>query len=687
LSAQWAAACGVSLALGAPVGLAVDRTGADWQDYGNGFAQNHFSPLKLIDRTNVTMLKLTWHHDLDTGQRTDSQPLAIDGVVYVATGLSVVRALDGKTGALLWRYDPGVAQVAGVKLRSGWGTRGLTYGAGRLYLGTMDGRLIALDAHTGKVAWSFETITKDSEATITGAPLFFKNKVLIGFAGGDRSGARGAVNCYDAATGKHLWRFYTVPGNPASLFENDAMRRAATTWTGEWWKNGGGGVVWNAMTYDPDFNRVYIGTGNADAWNPAIRNPEGKDNLYTSSIVALDADTGEYRWHYQENPNDEWDYDSVNDLELATLSIGGEKRRVLMHAPKNGFFYVLDRKDGRLISAEKLDKVTWAERIDLKTGRPVELANGRYGQRAVLVWPSFYGVHNFPPMSFDAQSRIMFIPTIHMAMVYDGRDVDPKKWTAEKNTWTSGLSTEPADPSIEVPSNEFGSALLAWDPVNQKKLWSAPTAGTWGGGVMSTAGGLVFQGQVDGTFAAYDTRNGKKVWSFNAGDSVTGSPMAYKIGGKEYVTVMSGPLVGTPSAVGQNATFGWRYGDPRRVLTFALNGEDSLPAVERPAQVPVASTEPIDGSTADRGAGLYATHCQHCHGAVAVSGAAAPDLRYSAIIISKDAMFSVVNGGALETRGMPKFGELSTADVDDIRNYVRCQANAGSSTAATIACP
>jgi quinohemoprotein ethanol dehydrogenase len=655
--------------------LAATNDGRDWQGYGNGSAQHHFSPLSQINRTTVGTLSLAWHHDLDTSQRTDSQPIEVNGVVYVATGLSIVRALDGRTGALLWHYDPNVAKVAGAKLRSGWGTRGLVYGNGRIYLGTMDGRLISLNARSGELVWSVETIAKDSEETITGVPLFFKDKVLVGFAGGDRSGARGAVNCYDAGTGKHLWRFYTVPGDPSLPFENDAMREAAKTWTGNWWKNGGGGVVWNTMTYDAELNQVYLGTGNADVWNPEIRNPEGKDNLYTSSIIALDADTGQYRWHYQETPNDAWDYDAVNDIELATLSIRGHMSQVLMHAPKNGFFYVLDRKDGKLISAEKLDKVTWADRIDMKSGRPVELPGARYTQRAVLVWPSFYGVHNFPPMSFDPQARVMFIPTIHMAMVYDGRGVNPKKWIAQKNTWTSGLGTGEPDPAIEIPSEEFGSSLIAWNPVTQKKLWSVPTAGTWGGGVMSTEGGLVFQGQVNGTFAAYDSSTGAKLWSFGAGDAVTGSPMSYEVDGNQYITVLSGPLGGTPAAVPQNMRFGWRYGDPRRVLTFALNGDDKLPPTTRPAERPVVSSEPIDGQLAVRGAGLYAAHCQHCHGAGVVSGAAAPDLRYSAIISSKDAMYSVVHSGALEGRGMPKFDEFTDVDVEAIRNYVACQAN------------
>ncbi|MEP7246955.1 MAG: PQQ-binding-like beta-propeller repeat protein [Gammaproteobacteria bacterium] len=349
--------------------LAAEQDGRNWGSYGRTFSENHYSPLDQINAQTVSRLRLAWYHDLDTSQRTDSQPLAADGVVYVATGLSVVRALDARSGRLLWRYDPGVGKVAGAKLRPSWGIRGLALWSHRVFVGTQDGRLIALDSKTGKVVWNVATLDPDDEATITGAPRVFDGKVLIGFAGAERRGIRGALNCFDARTGKLLWRFFTVPGDPAKGFENDAMRRAAETWSGEWWKFGGGGTVWNGITYDAELRRIYIGTGNGGPWNWKIRNPDGGDALFLASVIALDARTGEYLWHYQENPNEAWDYNSTMDLELATLRIGGRERKVLLHAPKNGFFYVLDRVSGQLISAEKLGKVTWADSVDAKTGR------------------------------------------------------------------------------------------------------------------------------------------------------------------------------------------------------------------------------------------------------------------------------------------------------------------------------
>lgn len=324
------------LAACAPSGQA-RRDGTDWPGYG-GIDENHYSPLKDINGHNVGRLGLAWYQDIDGGGSSLTAPIAVDGILYYASGYSVVHAVDAATGHELWTYDPQSWKVADQKMRGAWGSRGIAYDNGAVYVGTIDGRLIAINARTGHRLWSTQTIGKDDERYISGAPWVFNGKVLIGHGGADFAPIRGYVTAYDQKTGKQLWRFYTVPGDPKLGFENKAMAMAAKTWTGEWWKYGGGGTAWNAMAYDPKYNRIYIGVGNGSPWNQKIRSPGGGDNLFLCSIVALDADTGEYVWHYQTNPGETWDFNSAMDMELARLKIDGRERDVLMHAPKNGFF-------------------------------------------------------------------------------------------------------------------------------------------------------------------------------------------------------------------------------------------------------------------------------------------------------------------------------------------------------------
>ncbi len=653
--------------------LADEVSGDNWASYGRTFSENHFSPLAQIDQASVGRLGLAWSFDLDVNQRADSQPLEADGVLYVAAGLSVVQAVDVRTGKRLWRYDPGVAAVAGDKMRPSWGIRGLALWKGRAYVGTQDGRLIALDAKTGEPVWSVMTLDPKDESTITGAPRVFNGKVVIGSAGADRTMGRGVVNCYDARTGKFLWRFYTVPGDPKRGFENSAMAMAAKTWTGEWWKYGGGGTVWNGMTYDADFNRLYIGTGNGDPWNWKLRNPGGGDALFLASVVALDADTGRYIWHYQENPNEAWDYNSTMDMELATLAIDGRPRKVLLHAPKNGFFYVIDRKTGKLISAEKIGRVTWADHIDLATGRPAELPGIRYENGPVLMWPGTFGTHNWQPMSFSPVTGLVYIPAIQQADSFSSQGIDPKTWQPVKNTWNTGLT----DANIPIPVAEFGSSLLAWDPVSQKAAWRVPAPGTVNGGTMATAGGLVFQGHIDGSFNAYDAASGRRLWSFPVGVSVMGAPISYSVAGAQYVTVLAGPVSGAPAAVVPDVErFGWAYRtSPRRMLTFALDGKAVLPPPAPKAEIPLAEADfPVDPALVRRGDAVYAAHCGTCHGAAAVGRGAAPDLRASRVPLDAEAFRQVVHEGALLPAGMPRFAELSAGDLEALRHYLRRRA-------------
>ncbi len=668
--------------------LAAEEDGRNWASYGRTFSEDHFSPLTEITTQNVSKLRLAWSYDLNVPLRADSQPLEADGVVYVATGLSVVQALDAVSGKLLWRYDPKLTAIAGRKLRPSWGIRGLALWKGRVYVGTQDGRLLALNAADGRLVWSAQTMDKKmdkmGEATITGAPRVFNGKVVIGEAGAERW-ARGAVSCFDAATGKFLWRFYTVPGNPDDGFEDDAMRMAANTWSGEWWKYGGGGTVWNAMTYDPEFNRLYIGTGNGGPWNWKIRNPKGGDALFLASIVALDADTGKYVWHYQENPNEAWDYNATMDMEMAKLTVDGVERKVLMQAPKNGFLYVLDRTDGKLISAGKIGRVDWAVGIDLKSGRPIENPGIRYEEAPVLMWPGTYGTHNWQPMAYSPVTHLVYIPTIHQADQYSMEGVDPKKWQRTPDAWNTGMSAFSTS-DVKLPSDEFSSMLQAWDPVTQRAVWKVPTPGVINGGTMATAGGLVFQGHVDGTFHAFDATTGKALWQFSAGSAVTGAPMSYSAGGHQYVAVLSAPPSGSPSStLPVQSKYGWQYREhPRRLLAFSLDGTATMPQT-----APPRITQPlkddnfkVDTALAVKGETEFVNGCMACHGVGAVASGGAPDLRASTIPLDAAAFSSIVHDGVLLEKGMPAFGEISNAGLLALQHYIRREANGATSGSA-----
>ena len=339
--------------------LADEKDGKNWLSYGRTYSEQRFSPLDQISADSVKRLGLEWHMDLPNDRSLVGTPIVVDGVMFFEGSFNFLYAIDAKTGKTLWTYDPKVIEHAGDRLRVMWDTsRGVAYWENKVYLATLDGRLIAVDADNGKEVWSVMTVDPRKALFITGAPKVFRGKVIIGNGGTEWGAARGYATAYDATTGEMAWRFWVVPGNPADGFENKAMEMAAETWNGEWWKFGGGGNIWNGITYDPEFNAVYIGTGNGSPWNRKIRSPGGGDNLFLCSIVALDADTGEYRWHYQTTPGETWDYNSNMDIVLADLPRGDQTIKALLHAPKNGFFYIINRATGELLSAEKFGKVT-----------------------------------------------------------------------------------------------------------------------------------------------------------------------------------------------------------------------------------------------------------------------------------------------------------------------------------------
>lgn len=664
-----AAAATVVAAASSATGGALDN-GADWPGYG-GPDENHYSPLDQINAGNVSRLGLLWYHDIDVAPSSLSAPVAVDGTLYFAAGYSVVHALDAATGKELWRYDPEAWKVAGEKMRASWGIRGIAYANGKIFTGTVDGRLIALDAKTGRAVWSVMTVSKDDGRYITGAPWVFKDKVIIGHGGADFAPVRGYVTAYDQNTGQQVWRFYIVPGDPAKGFENKAMETAAKTWTGEWWKYGGGGTAWNAMAYDPRFNRIYIGTGNGAPWNRKIRSPGGGDNLFLCSIVALDADTGAYVWHYQVNPGETWDYNAAMDIELADLEIGGKRRPVILHAPKNGFFYVIDRETGKLISAEKTVPVNWARAIDQTSGRPVENPEARYpaGQGAI-VYPSSHGAHNIEAMSFSPKTGLAYIPTIDQGRVFTdvaGRLSDWRFPSGQK--LSNGLGSPPAG----LTPHPASSALVAWDPVRQQAAWRIPFGSARGGGGTATTGGnLVLQGRATGRFTILAADSGKELWSFDAQTAVMAQPISYLVRGRQFISVIAGARY--PSAIGLDRE--WNYREQHwRVLTFALDGKATLPQADS-AELPIVDDPSFRVAPAEAAAGasLFAERCAICHGAKAMSGGAAPDLLRSSIPLDVAAFSSVLREGALQPNGMPRFAELTAEQLGSLRHYLRQRA-------------
>jgi quinohemoprotein ethanol dehydrogenase len=647
-----------------------------WPAYGHSFDQNHYSPLDDINVSNVSRLGLAWSFDIPGTVLATSEPLESGGVLYFAVGYSVVRALNARTGELLWEYDPKVAGVAGVTLRGGWGIRGLAYANERVFVGTHDGRLIGLDAKTGKPVWTADTFPKGEMRFISGPPLVFGDKVLIGNAGTEFATLRGYVTAYDAKTGRQAWRFYTVPGNPAKGFENDAMKMAAKTWTGQWWRfGGGGGCVWNAMSYDPELHRVYIGTSNGSPWNEKIRSPKGGDNLFIASIVALDAETGAYVWHYQANPGESWDFDATTDIELARIVIDGKPRRVLLQASKNGFFYVIDRETGKLISAEPFVKVTWAERIDLTTGRPVEVPNSRYQSGPIMIFPGPVGAHAAQAMAYSPSSALAYIPALGLPGNYDDTKIDLKNWQEKHDAIPNvGITLAYGD----LPVSTGGSSLLAWDPIRQKAAWQVNVPGSSNAGIAATAGQLVFQGRADGKLVAYDANDGNALWSFDAQVGIVGAPILFKSGGREYLTVVAG-FGSVPAMLGSSSSqFGWdARTQKRRVLTFALDGAAHLPPAP-PTYKFVAVDDPtfVPNPTAEKSGEIgFSGRCFTCHGGAAIAGGMAPDLRASPLILSSDGFRAVVQGGALLNNGMPQFEEMAPAELENIRQYLRKRAH------------
>jgi quinohemoprotein ethanol dehydrogenase len=552
------------------------KNGDEWVTYGRDYAETHYSPLKQIDTTNVSRLGLAWSWETESpsGGRIEGTPLFSSGILYGSLAWDVLFAVDARTGKMKWRWDPEIERQHISQICCGPVNRGVALYNGKVYASLLDGRLVALNQETGKVVWQVQTL-EDPGAIITGAVRVVKGKVIVGNSGAEQA-VRGHFSAYDAETGKLAWRFYTVPGDPSKPFEHPDLAAAAKTWTGEWWKYGGGGTPWDGMAYDADADILYVGTGNGGPWSHVYRSPGGGDNLYLGSVVAVKPDTGKLVWYFQETPGDDWDYTSVQPMILADITINGRQRKVLMHAPKNGFFYVLDRITGEFISGDKYAKrVTWATGLDGK-GRPIEAKGNRASlDQAVIISPGPGGGHNWQPMSYSPLTGLVYIPGQESSYTYR---IDPNFQYVRgirnlgmqgglgprlPNGQTAAPATEPAAvaPAREPEGAEnqpqaSGGFLLAWDPKTQKERWRLTGAGgtNGGGGTLATAGNLVFHGPV-----AYNAETGEKLWATDLGGANV-TPISYTLDGKQYVTLFA------------------RAYPANRLFTFVLDGKAPIPA-------------------------------------------------------------------------------------------------------------
>jgi quinohemoprotein ethanol dehydrogenase len=566
--------------------------GEEWLTYGLTPGETRYSPLNQINASNVSRLGLAWSYEPGPGGGgQEATPLVWNGALYAVTNWSVVFALDARTGKERWRWDPEINQTAvRPKICCGVVNRGLALYEGKVIVPVNDGRLQALDAETGKPVWEARVAYPQDNFTLTMAPRIAKGKVIVGVSGAEFP-VRGFFAAYDAKTGQFAWRFYTVPGDPSKPFENEAMKKAAKTWSGDWWKLGGGGSVWDGMAYDPEADLLYVGTGNGGPWPETLRKSTGKDNLYVASVLAVKPDNGELKWYFQMVPGDSWDFDSVQQLMLADLSIKGKQRKVIMQANKNGFYYVLDRVTGAFISGQPFAQVNWAKGLDESTGRPIVNPEARYGSQPVKVFPSAIGAHNWSPMSFNPIAGLAYIPSSpNTSMNYA---VDPA-FTHQPGKQNLGLdragfaagdkATNP--PAIgPTPISGQQGVLIAWDPVTQQERWRAAAGGSTFGGTVTTAGNLVFQVAPDGRLFAYSADKGEKLLEIQTGlKSGMGPPITYQLDGKQYVTLMggTGKVIYMPGEPGPPPPAGASNAPPR-MLTFVLDGKEPLPAASESA--------------------------------------------------------------------------------------------------------
>ena len=661
---------------------ALINPGKEWLNYGRTYKEQRYSPLAEINKNNVKELDLAWSFKFDTARGMEATPIMHNGVLYVSTGWSHVHAINARTGAELWHYDAKVPKAHLAKTCCGPVNRGVAIWQKdemsplQVFFGSLDGRLIALDALTGEENWSVQSTPTDGNYSITGAPRIVKDMVIIGNGGGEL-GVRGYISAYDVSSGEMRWRFYTVPGDRNKPQESEALEKALSSWSGdEWYKlGGGGGTVWDTLVFDPDLDILYIGTGNGSPWNRDLRSPGGGDNLYLSSIVAINPNDGKYIWHYQTTPKENWDYTATQQLILAELTIKGEERKIIMQAPKNGFFYVLDRVTGELLSAEKFGHVTWATHVDMATGRPVESEFADYQKNGgSYLWPSPFGAHNWQPMSYSQKTGYIYIPVQSFPAYFTGQ----KEVRYLENRWNTGVDlNEIRGPQSWVAGRAVMDALVygelvAWDPIKNERAWTVRHPKPSNGGTLSTAGNLVFQGTWDGVFTAYDAANGDQLWQYQSDSAILAGPITYELDGDQYVAVAQGSggvvMLTIGDEVRKNTV------NQNRLLVFKRGKSEKgfLPIDDSVVQIqPLYGHSDTDDATIKNGEYLYHTNCASCHGIDATSNYVVPDLRYMTEKTHED-FATIVLGGSLTHKGMIGFYEtLNLDDVNMIHEYLK----------------
>lgn len=668
--------CGTGGAMAAPKAANVDeariianaKVGKEWLSNALDYAGTRFSRLKQVDTNNVGKLGLAWSYALESKRGVEATPIVVDGVMYVTAPWAVVHAIDVRSGKRLWTFDPKTPRDGSWKGCCDVVNRGVAVYKGKIYVGSFDARLIALDAATGKKVWEQDTKTdKARKITITSAPYVVRDKVIVGNGGGEY-GVRGYVTAYDSETGTQKWRWFVTPGDPSLPFEDESQAMAALTWdpSSKYWENGGGGNVWNTMAFDPELNMLYFGTGQPGPWAKGKRGAGG-DNLYTSSIVALDIETGKYRWHYQENPRDTSDYDSCMDLILTDIKINDRIRKVILHAPKNGFFYVVDRTTGQFISAKNFVDQNWAFGFD-PNGRPIERREGTPTDKPFETIPGPYAGHNWQAMSYSPLTGFAYIPAQNIPAVLDadedwrGQDTGGSTAFMSGTGWNSATRT-----SSLAPTGKTFGRLVAWDPVKQKAAWSNDLGAPWNGGTLVTAGNLVFQGTADAHFKAFDATTGKLLWQTPVGGGVIAAPVSYEVDGKQYVSI----AVGWGGAYGLIARHS-EYNTGGTVYTFVVGGKAKMPEFEPYKLGSLLSGVKYDPQDAVEGSSLYMKNCVACHGVPGVGkGGAIPNLGYvdkSYIENLGDVLFK----DPFSYEGMPNYaGKLTIEQVEKLKAFIQ----------------
>jgi len=678
---------------------AVSETSGEWLTGGGDEAQRYYSPLKAINRDNVASLGYAWHHDLPAEHGYEATPLMVDGVLYGSGPKGTAFAVDAKTGASRWRFEPDIDLGFVRKVCCGVVNRGVAIQGDRLFVAALDGFLYALDRHSGEVLWRADSfVDRERGYTITGAPYLAGDVVVIGNAGAEFD-ARGYITAYDAVTGEQRWRFFTVPASATGPHEHPELALAASTWDPEsLWEVGLGGTVWDAMVYDSELGLLYVGTGNAAPYPRKLRSPAGGDNLYLASILAIDSRTGSLVWHYQTTPGDNWDFTATQKMILADLMIDGAKRQVIMQAPKNGFFYVLDRRTGEFISAKPYAAVNWASHIDPETGRPVETEQAEYFDEPKLIFPGPQGAHNWQPMSYSPDTGLVYIPVKEAGVIWTMPEEPFVYQKGGLNSHAQYVFTTPGEwgldsplakslPPIDVlgagqPDTTIRGFLRAWNPVTQTLAWEQETSGPWagtmnafwnGGGLLSTAGGLVFQGRGTGFLVALDASTGEELHRMYVGLSMMAAPMTYAIDGEQYVAI----LTGTGGGNGNDYVPGmaaYDYGNAGRLVSFKLGGGE-LPLRPKLARDEGTLAQPEvarrgDEQAIERGEVLYRRNCAKCHSNIDGRGSGIPDLRLMSAT-THEAFKQIVLEGTLAERGMGSFADLLTeVEVEDLHSYL-----------------